>query len=175
MTTRVAAAGALTLEPCRDSDFAWFLTGRGGRPGLRLPPGGVDTPEALVVVRSIHAAAGGDAAPPTWMMVVGDEVVGLCGRSRPDGDGLAEIGYSVAPERRGRGHATAAVALLALALLADPKVAAVVAVTTLTNTPSHRALERNGFVETGRETRPDDGPVILWRRDRDAPVSTTQG
>ena len=83
----------LRLVPCRDADFAWMLGEAAGRDGFRLPPGGVDAPEGVRLVRSIHRAAGGDADPATWLMIVDDEVVGLCGRSRPGGPGGdAEIG-----------------------------------------------------------------------------------
>ena len=147
-----------------------------GRDGLRLPPGGVDAPEVVRLVRSIHRSAGGDADPATWLMIAGREVVGLCGRSRPGGsDGDAEIGYSVAPERRRRGHAAAAVALLTRAILADREIDAVRAVTAVDNLPSQRVLVRNGFVEAARETRDDDGPVILWRLGRVPANSASEG
>ena len=67
------------LLACRDADFAWMLGEGPGRPGLPRPPGGGATPGALAVVRSINAAAGDDADPATWLLVVGAEVVGLCG------------------------------------------------------------------------------------------------
>ena len=168
--------GILGLAPCREADFAWMLGETAGRGDLRLPPGGVDAPEVLRLVRSIHLSAGGDADPATWLMIVDGEVVGLCGRSRPVGPGRdVEIGYSVAPARRRRGHAAAAVALLTRAILADPGVAAVTAVTAVCNRPSRRALVRNGFIETARETREEDGPVILWRLDRETGASTSEG
>jgi len=177
MTSRNAPSKpGLRLAPCRDADFAWMLGEAAGRDGLRLPPGGVDAPEGVRLVRSIHRAAGGDADPATWLMIVDDEVVGLCGRSRPGGPGGdAEIGYSVAPERRRRGHAAAAVSLLTRAILSDRDIGFVQAVTAVDNLPSQRVLVANGFVEAARETRDDDGPVILWRLGRAPPNSASEG
>jgi GNAT superfamily N-acetyltransferase len=175
LTATGPATAFVRLETCRDADFPWMLGEGPGRVGARLPPGGVDLPEVLAVVRGIHSAAGGDAAPSTWMIICDDEVVGLCGRSRPVAGGDAEIGYSVTPTRRRRGHATKAVALLSRALLADPAIGGVTAVTAVDNAPSHRVLERNGFVEVGREIRDDDGPVILWRLGRGSVASQTEG
>jgi RimJ/RimL family protein N-acetyltransferase len=159
----------MRLLACRDADFLWMM-GLGAAPKrrrLRLPPGGVDDPAALAVVRAIQEAVGGDDRPGTWMMVAGGEVVGLCGYGRPPSGGReVEIGYSVAPDRRRRGHASRAVAKLARIILADPAAEAVTAVTSRDNWPSQAVLARNGFKEVGRETREEDGPVILWRRER---------
>jgi RimJ/RimL family protein N-acetyltransferase len=44
-------------------------------------------------------------------MVEGDEVVGMISFKGPPRGGVVEIGYGVAESRRGRGHATRAVAL----------------------------------------------------------------
>ncbi len=166
----------MRLIACRDADFLWMM-GLGPAPRgrrLRLPPFGVDDPAALAVVRSIQEAVGGDDRPGTWMMVAAGEVVGLCGYGRPpSGCGEVEIGYSVAPGRRRRGHASRAVAKLARIILADPAAEAVTAVTALDNWPSQAVLARNGFKEVGRETRDEDGPVILWRRER--PTSRARG
>jgi RimJ/RimL family protein N-acetyltransferase len=53
-------------------------------------------------------------------------------------------------------------ALLAIART-NPSLRAVTAVTAVDNLPSQAVLIANGFGETGRETRDDDGEVILWR------------
>jgi RimJ/RimL family protein N-acetyltransferase len=163
------------LIACRDADFDWMAGGPASRTDLRLPVGGVDSVETLLVVRAIHEAMGEDAPPSTWMMVSEGEVVGLCGLVRPPGEACAEIGYSVAPAHRRRGHATTAVGLLCdMAIAAG--VSGVTAATAVDNHASQSALARNGFVEVGREDRDDEGPVILWRRDsrlQQAPVVAT--
>jgi RimJ/RimL family protein N-acetyltransferase len=154
------------LLAVRDADFDWMLGGAPTRPGLSLPPGGVDSPETLAVVRAIHAAAEASGRPGSWMMIADGEVVGLCGAARPRG-GTAEmeIGYGVAPARRRRGHASRAVAALIAIARTEPDISAVTAVTARDNVASHAVLARNGFAVSGRETRDDDGPVVLWRLD----------
>jgi RimJ/RimL family protein N-acetyltransferase len=100
------------------------------------------------------------------MMVADGEVVGLCGcKGPPSESGEVEIGYGVAPSRRERGHATAAVRALLEAVGREADVRAVVALTALDNVPSQCVLLRNGFVRTGTQPDPDDGEVIVWRRD----------
>jgi len=152
------------LVEARDADFLWMLGGPPSRPRLRLPPGGVDDRETLIVVRSIHDALGGDGHPGSWLMVSDGEVVGLCGYARsPSGRGEVEIGYSVAPARRRLGHAGRAVARLLAVAAEDSGVRSVTAVTAEDNLPSQAVLVRHGFLEDGREVRDEDGPVILWR------------
>ncbi len=154
------------LVETTDGDFSWMLGGPPSRSDLVLPPGGVDAPATLVIVRAIHAAAREAGRPGAWMMVAGGEIVGLCGAVRPpDEPGVMEIGYGVAPARRRRGHAARAVAAMVAAARADPAMTAVTAVTAEDNAASHGVLVRNGFSRTGRDVHDEDGRVILWRLD----------
>lgn len=124
----------ITLVDIHDADFLWMLGGEPSRFDPRQPPGGVNGHETVVVVRTIHDALGGDGHPGSRMLVADGEVVGLCGYVRPaEHPGSVEIGFGVAP------------------------------VTAGDNLPSQAVLALNGFVETGREVRDEDGPVILWR------------
>jgi [ribosomal protein S5]-alanine N-acetyltransferase len=86
--------------------------------------------------------------------VVGD--VGFVGP--PDENGAVEVGYSVVPERRGRGYATEAARAIVTWALDVPTVSVVVAVCDADNVPSIRTLERIGFVRAGEA----DGR-IRWR------------
>jgi len=86
--------------------------------------------------------------------VVGD--IGFLGV--PGADGSVEIGYSVIPDRRGRGYATEAARTLVDWALRQPDVTTVVAGCDNDNVPSIRTLERLGFVRTGEA----DGQV-RWR------------
>ena len=152
------------LVEALDADFVWMLGGEASRPGLRLPPGGVDEPETLMTVRSIRDALGGDGQPGSWMMVADGEVVGLCGLVRPPSNlAEVEIGYGVAPARRRLGHAGRAVAAMIAAARTDSLTRAVTAVTAVDNIRSQAVLLRHGFTEVDREDRDEDGPVILWR------------
>jgi RimJ/RimL family protein N-acetyltransferase len=76
-------------------------------------------------------------------------------------EGIVEIGYGFAPEVRGRGLATEALAALVHFLEAQPEVRVVRAATDADNVPSQRVLERCGFVAVAR-----DELAIAWRRER---------
>ena len=95
-------------------------------------------------------------ADPTLMrltIVADGEVVGSMGVW---GEGEREISYWIDRVAWGKGIASAAVA----ALLADVKERPLIAHVAEHNVGSMRVLERNGFVETGRE---QDGDVLLLR------------
>ena len=148
-----------------DRDFLWMRGHGAGRARLRLPPGGVDAPETLTMLQTIAARLSAAELCGSWMMVVDDEVVGLCGLlGPPDSAGVVEIGYGVAASRRSRGHATAAVELMLTILATDTAIHTVTAATAVNNLHSQGVLRRNGFSETGRGMDPDDGETILWRR-----------
>jgi len=87
-------------------------------------------------------------------MVVGD--AGFMGP--PGADETVEIGYSVVPDRRGRGYATEAVRSLVEWAFDQPDVIAVVAGCAPDNTPSIRLLERVGFQRTDPK-----GDELRWR------------
>jgi RimJ/RimL family protein N-acetyltransferase len=149
------------IEVC-DSDFDWMLGLAQEREGLHLPPGGVDDPVILRIVRAMNKelrAAGGSGS---WMIVRDGEVAGLCSYKRPPAEGRVEIGYSTAPQRRGTGIATAAVAAVAQIANADPAIQALIAQTAIDNLASQRVLEKNGFVRTGQHIDAADGAVITW-------------
>ncbi len=85
-------------------------------------------------------------------------VVGTISCHRPPGpDGTVEIGYGLAPEWRGRGVATTALARLSERLLAAG-VRTIVARTDMDNLASQGVLRRCGYRLTGEG---DDGS-ILW-------------
>lgn len=67
----------------------------------------------------------------------------------PDAAGVVEVGYSVAPEHRGRGYATELVQLLVAHARRDSRVRTIQAHTTTANAASVRVLERTGFRRTG--------------------------
>ncbi len=107
---------------------------------------------------------------PSWLMVDGDEVVGACGyKTAPEADGWVEIGYGVAETRRGRGHATRAVAEMIALAAADPHIRALTAQTAVANTASQGVLARNGFTQVGESIDAEDGQMIVWRLGLAAP------
>ncbi len=157
-TTRLQIA---TLE-----DFDWMIASEPSTfNGLHLPPGGIDEPEVLLHVRDIAARLQERSCFATWMMLVGNEVVGLCGFHEPPVDGIVEIGYNGAPSRRRRGYATQAVAAMIAHAIADGAIIAIRAETNVENVASQRALVHNDFVRVGKRHDEDDGELICWRKD----------
>jgi RimJ/RimL family protein N-acetyltransferase len=145
-----------------DSDFDWMLGIVQDHEGLRLPPGGVDDPAVLQIVRDMTKKLHAAGCTGSWMIVRDGEVVGLCSYKRPPAQGRVEIGYGTAPQRRESGIATAAVAVIAQIASADHVIEALTAETSSNNLASQRVLEKNGFVRTGRRTDDEDGEVIGW-------------
>lgn len=148
------------LLPMTDDLYAWLLGEATAPPQAPvLPPGGLESPEILRMLRSLSNELGGDAS---WLMVADGEGVGLISIKEREAAGYWDIGYGVAPERRGRGHAIAAVA--ALKRVASAAGARGLTAETLPDSgASPRVLERNGFTRTGRHMHPEDGLVDQWR------------
>jgi RimJ/RimL family protein N-acetyltransferase len=129
---------------------------------LRLPPGGLESRPVLAWLKrtaaSIEQATG---TPSAWLVVDDFEIVGLISFKAPPHAGAVEIGYGVAESRRGRGHATRAVQLLAAE--AETRGLDLVAETSLDNLPSQVLLERNGFERRGERIDPEEGALVVWR------------
>jgi [ribosomal protein S5]-alanine N-acetyltransferase len=86
------------------------------------------------------------------VLVSTGQVVGEAGwKGGPDASGSAEIGYGLAQPSRGNGLGTELVGLVAGWAAAQPGVLRVIAEVHVSNVPSQRALERNGFVLSGSE------------------------
>jgi RimJ/RimL family protein N-acetyltransferase len=159
-----AGPPAARLVLATDAHFAWLL-GEGPALGLTAPASGLDEEGVLVWVRALTARLRAAGLPASWLVVDVLEVVGLCSfKDPPDGEGSVEIGYSVAPSRRGRGYATAAVALVCLEASRPGRLRALRAETSVFNPASHRVLERNGFERVGAREDAEEGPLLLWRK-----------
>jgi ribosomal-protein-alanine N-acetyltransferase len=128
--------------------------------GVVLAP---EWPQAdlLDVLRLPSAAAHGEERFGVWVIIERESntVIGDIGFVRPPGeDGAVEMGYSVIPDRRGRGYATEAARALVDWVLRQQGVDSVVARCDNHNVPSIRVLERTGFVRSGES----DGQM-RWR------------
>ncbi len=160
---------ALELVPATDAHFAWMLGEAEAPGGLRLPPGHVDDPVILKWLRRTLPKLGGYGS---WLMVADGEVVGMCSYKWPPTEaGDVEIGYGVAPERRGLGYARAASQLLLEAARRDPRVRALIAETALGNIASQRVLAASGYFKTGRGHDDEEGETIRWRLDLAPPAA----
>jgi len=108
----------------------------------------------FAIVQKIDNGAGGRRATSTGepARVDGPEsesknlVIGTCGfASPPDPDGVAEIGYGIAPSYQGKGYASEAAAALVDFASRDARVKTVRAHTLAQTNASTRVLEKCGF------------------------------
>ena len=156
-------AGTIRLVAATDAYFT-ALGANAAPDGLRLPDGGVETREIVEMLAGLARTVRLQIDPAAWLIVDGDEVVGLCSITKPFASpGVVEIGYGIAPERRGRGFATRAVGLLLALVGADERIKIVAAETAVDNLPSQRTLEKNGFTRIGGRIDPDDGALFCWQ------------
>src|SRR3712207_5245853 len=127
--------------------------------GLDVAEGYLAFPEALPA--TVHALQSG--MPPEWFSYLiidplESVVVGMGGFTGPPSDGVVEIGYSVAPRHRGRGHATDAVRLW-LDHAARSGVSLVRAHTLPVQSASTAVLEKSGFECVARLDDDEAGAV----------------
>lgn len=156
----------IELHEANDAHYAWMLGESAPPPGAPgLPDGGVAENFILQILRDLAARVSLEYTPASWMMVEKGKLVGLLSyKGAPTDAGAVEIGYGVAPSEMGRGVATQAVAALLLRA-GEQGLRTILAETSGDNPASQRVLERNGFIRTGTRVDPEDGPLIMWRRE----------
>jgi RimJ/RimL family protein N-acetyltransferase len=95
-----------------------------------------------------------------------DEVmIGLCGfAGPPDGNGVVEFGYSIAPEYQGKGYATEAAMALSEFATKDSRVRTICAHTLSQMNASTRVLEKCGFTQIREFVDPGGNRVWRWER-----------
>jgi len=160
----IAAEDTRLIEAV-DAHFAWMLGEIPAPfPNLRLPPGGVDSHGIIRLLRDMTARMRKEGCHGSWLIVAGDEVVGLCSyKQPPSNDGKVEIGYGIAAGKRDRGYASRAVRAMLEHARRYHTISVVVAATASANIVSQRVLERNGFSRTCVSYDPDDGELIWWQ------------
>ena len=100
------------------------------------------------------------------LAVVDGQVVGHGGfHAAPDEDGLVEVGYSVDPRHRRRGHATAILRALLDRAAGDAQVRRVRASVSPDNEASLALVRRFGFSQVGEQWDEDDGLELIFERD----------
>ena len=157
---RVVAPKRAWLEALLESDEAFTA-----RTGIRVEPGWAAEFRGIVRHCLQRLDAGDD---PAWSIHLffdddaGGALVGNGGWKCAPDDGVAELGYAVAPACRNRGIASGAVAVL-LAQATQAGLRRVVAHTRREPSASTRVLERSGFVHVGDEHE-DGVPVWRWER-----------
>ena len=97
-------------------------------------------------------------------------LIGMCGfTAPPDSDGVAEIGYGIAPGYQGNGYATEVANALIDFASRDKSVRLLRAHTLAQTNASTRVLEKSGFRKTAETVDPENNlPVWRWER----PVSS---
>lgn len=131
--------------------------------GVPVVDGWVGFPEAVpFTLQSVR-----DQPDQTWgtHLFFADDgaLVGFGGWKGAPTDGTAELGYAVAPDRQGRGIATAVVGEL-VARGRAAGLATVVAHTLAEENASTAVLAKTGFTRVAEVDDPDDGPLWRWER-----------
>jgi RimJ/RimL family protein N-acetyltransferase len=153
----------ITVEPVRPewaealSEDDWVFEERFG---LRVEQGWAGFPETVPLMVEYLLSGG----PREWgphLFFVEDVLVGGGGWKGAPVDGVAEIGYAVAPSCQGQGIATEAARRL-LAQGRDRGLRRVIAHTLPRVSASTAVLQRCGFDMVDTVDDPDEGPVWRW-------------
>lgn len=112
----------------------------------------------------------GDSASAPWLVrVVIDtetsDIVGHAGfHGPPDESGMVEVGYTIHPEYRKRGYATAALGALIDYAAANSGVSTVRASVSPDNIASLATIAHYGFAQVGEQMDEIDGLEIIYER-----------
>lgn len=99
------------------------------------------------------------------LIVVDKLIVGMCGfKNLPTEDNSVEIGYGIIPSQQRKGFATRAVELLLKEAFSQIEIKSVIAHTALSNYPSQKVLQKNGFIQQGSKIDSDDGEILIWKK-----------
>jgi [ribosomal protein S5]-alanine N-acetyltransferase len=92
-------------------------------------------------------------------------LIGMCGfKGPPDADGVAELGYGIAPSYQLRGYATEATRTVTEHYLSTGQLRKVRAHTLPEENPSTSVLKKCGYTKIGEVIEPGDGLVWRWER-----------
>jgi RimJ/RimL family protein N-acetyltransferase len=105
-------------------------------------------------------------SPFVFIAADAHEVVGSGAFKAEPCDGSIELGYGIAPSRRGLGYATAGVEQMLRLVFVHSEIDVVRAETAVDNVASRRVVEKAGFRLAGRRLSEEDGMVDCWFIDR---------
>lgn len=153
MTDTRIDAGTIELRPLTPSVAAALLHDRPRAErllGAAVPPSWPQ-PDLLDILPMLASAKGSAGRFGAWVMVEREvnSVVGDIGFLGPPVDGVVEIGFSVIPERRRLGYASAAASALVEWALRQPDVQTVTARSDAGNIGSARVLAHAGLSRAG--------------------------
>ena len=141
------------IIPAGEAEFAALLMGKSA----------IAPPEVLEMLAKLAAGSRSQFSPSAWLVEANGEIVGLCSLVRPPEDGILTIGYGIAPDHMGKGHASDAVGEIIDWARSDQRVHTVAAETNHENIASQRVLEHNDFARVGERFDDEDGALICWR------------
>jgi RimJ/RimL family protein N-acetyltransferase len=154
---------AMMIIETTSDDYAALTSGRALR-DYKSADSPIAPPEVLEMLAGVAAHVRETFSPASWLIVEGNEVVGLCSITRPPRNAEIDIGYGIAPTRQGRGIAGRAIGDIVDWALGVAFVKAITAETAVENLASQRVLRKNGFIEVNRRVDEEDGALICWRR-----------
>jgi RimJ/RimL family protein N-acetyltransferase len=102
------------------------------------------------------------------LILVEQKIVGMIGFKgipKLENDYSIEIGYGIVPSQRKNGFATEAVKLILEEAFSVSKIQTVVACTHPSNKPSHRVLEKNGFIKEKSKIDLEE-EIWVWKKTR---------
>lgn len=155
---RVEATRLDWLEALAEGDDVFTA-----RFGIPVAEGWIGFPESLpYVLEGLRATPDGDQwGNHLFFDTTDGAVVGFGGYKGPPADGEVEVGYAIAPERQGRGLATAVVAIL-VERARSAGVPLISAHTLAEENASVAVLRRSGFTRTEEIVDPDEGAIWRW-------------
>ena len=121
-------------------------------------------PPAILLERAVAAEDGGWTMPRLDGDRATGEIVGSGAFKSAPKERRIELGYGVAPTRRGRGFATTGARLLVEEAFSSGLVNEVWAEASPRNIASQRVLEKAGFTREGTGHDDEEGPVDRWVR-----------
>lgn len=111
-----------------------------------------------------------DPACAQWLvrLIIDASSQGIVGHAGfhgpPDERGMVEVGYTVHPDFRRRGYATAALGALIDYAAAEPRVNVVRASVSPDNAASNATIAHYGFVQVGEQMDEIDGLELIFER-----------